>query len=109
MLSVPLINWPRSIAAGGCYFVLIQSNQKSSRQKGFFAAPGLCPANQPEPRAGIFCPTAFALAPRFCKIFYALATLKAIIVLPAFARSCFADTGKENLVNLPVALFNLSS
>jgi len=27
---------------GGCYFFLIKSNQKSSQQKGFFAARGPC-------------------------------------------------------------------
>jgi hypothetical protein len=33
----------RSIAAEGFYFLLDQKgNKKSSRQKGFFAAPGLC-------------------------------------------------------------------
>jgi len=37
---------------------LIQSNQKSSQQKGFFAARGLCPANQSKPRAAKNCPKA---------------------------------------------------
>jgi hypothetical protein len=94
MLGVPLLIDPLN-CRGGCYFVLIQSNQKSSRQKGFFAAPGLCPANRAEPRAGIFCPTSFAHCLRFCKISYAPATHEATIVLPAFARSCFADAGKK--------------
>jgi len=40
----------------GCYFVLIQSNQKSSQPKCFFAAHGLRPANQAKPRAAIFLP-----------------------------------------------------
>ncbi|MDB5127146.1 MAG: hypothetical protein JWQ85_1378 [Mucilaginibacter sp.] len=53
------------------------------------------PAKRAEPRAGIFCPTAFALCPRFSKISYALASLKATIVLPAFARSCFVDGGEK--------------
>jgi hypothetical protein len=46
-----------------------------------------------------FAPLAFALALRFSKISYALATLKATIVLPAFARSCFADPEEKNPVN----------
>jgi hypothetical protein len=37
-----VINWPAQLPREGCYFVLIQSNQKSSRQKGFFASQGLC-------------------------------------------------------------------
>jgi hypothetical protein len=41
-----------------------------------------------------------SLMPSFYKISYALATLKATIVLPVFARSCFADRREErrNLV-----------
>jgi hypothetical protein len=41
---------------------------KSSQQKGFFAAHGLCPANRAEPRAGIFCPAAPALASASAKV-----------------------------------------
>jgi len=67
----------------------------SSRQKGFFAAHGLCPANRAEPRLESFALLRSLIAPRFSKISYALATLKATIVLPAFALSCFADGGKE--------------
>jgi hypothetical protein len=55
-------------------YVLIQSNQRSSQQKGFFAAQCLCPANQSEPRAGIFCPASPAHFHLFCKSSYAPAT-----------------------------------
>jgi hypothetical protein len=66
-----------------------QHVNKSSQQKGFFAAHGLCPANRAELRAEIFCPA--APAHYFCKSSYAPATRQATTVLPAFARSCFAD------------------
>jgi hypothetical protein len=46
-----------------------------------------------------FAPLRSLIVPRFCKISYALASLKATIVLPAFARSCFADGGKDLLAN----------
>jgi hypothetical protein len=36
-------HWPAQLPREGCYFVLIQSNQKSSRQKGFFAARAFAP------------------------------------------------------------------
>jgi hypothetical protein len=62
---------------------------------GFFAARGLCPANKAEPRAAKSCPTAFALAPASGKYCYALATLQATIVLPAFARSGAAEREKK--------------
>jgi hypothetical protein len=75
------------IAAEGYYF-LEKSNKILFFSLGFFAAQGLCPAKRAEPRAGIFCPTVVPAAPRFCKSSYALATHKATIVLPAFARSC---------------------
>jgi hypothetical protein len=39
----------------------------------------------------------FAPTPRFSKISYAPATLKATIVLPVFARSCFADGVRKTL------------
>jgi hypothetical protein len=46
-----------------------------------------------------FAPLAFPLAPRFSKISYALATLKATIVLSDFARSCFADGEGEKILS----------
>jgi hypothetical protein len=61
-------------------YVLIQSNQKSSQQKGFFAALSLCPANRAEPSPQLW-GESFAL-------------------LPTFARSCFADRkNQENPAN----------
>jgi len=72
---------------------LIQSNQKSSQQKGFFAAQGLYPANHSKPRAANYCPKA-AHAQCCGKICYALPTHKATIVLPDFIRSCSA-VGKK--------------
>jgi hypothetical protein len=90
---------------------LIQSNQKSSRQKGFFAHQAFALQTMQNHGLESFAPLAFAHSPRFSKISYAPAAHKATIVLPAFARSCFADTGEEKkiLSVYPSLLFNLSS
>jgi len=67
----------------------------SSQQKCFFAAQGLCPANQPEPRAAIILPNFVrTLACASAKTCYAPATAPPTIVLPAFARSLSADGEK---------------
>jgi hypothetical protein len=75
---------------GGCYFWLDPKvTKRSSQQKGFFAAQGLCPANSAKPgletiaHSLIACPSA--------NIPYALQPHMATIVLPDFARSCSAD------------------
>jgi hypothetical protein len=65
------------------------------QQKGFFAARGLCPANQAKPGLQNLAPLAFALCHRFGKYCYALAAAQATIVLPDFIRSCSADGNQE--------------
>jgi hypothetical protein len=82
-----IASWP----AGPSYFPLMESNQRSSQQRGFFAAHGLYPANQVKPRAAIFCPAIAPACPRFSKSCYAPAAAQATIVLPDFARSLSAD------------------
>jgi hypothetical protein len=42
------------MAAEAFFLFLDKKKQKSSQQRGFFAARGLCPANQVKPRAVIF-------------------------------------------------------
>jgi len=75
---------------------LIQSNQKSSHQKCFFAARGFYPANQSEPRVAIILPHFVRLIPdASAKTCYAPATAQARIVLPNFARSLSADREEE--------------
>jgi hypothetical protein len=44
------------MAAEAFFLFLDKKKQKSSQQRGFFAAHGLCPANQVKPRAVIFLP-----------------------------------------------------
>jgi hypothetical protein len=66
---------------------------KSSQQKCFFAAQGLCAANQAKPGLLYFysaVATHFGLCASV-KICYALPLHKAIIVLPDFTRSCSTD------------------
>jgi len=74
-----------------------KTTNKSSQQKGFFAAHSLCPANPAEPRAAKphlhFVRSLSPLQVRFAN---APPTAQATIVLPAFARSLSAD-GKEKL------------
>jgi len=71
---------------------LIKSNQKSSQQKCFFVAQGLCPAKRAEPRAAkpyLHLRSLIILASG--KVRNALAAAPATIVLPAFGRSLSAD------------------
>ena len=61
-------------------------------------APGLCPANQTEPRAAIILPHFVHANPMLQqKLAMPLQPHVATIVLPAFARSCSAD-GKSAVV-----------
>ena len=96
MLSVPLLIGPLNRRGKGCYFILIQSNQKSSRQKGFL--PHKAFALQTGQNHGLesFAPLRSLIGPRFSKISYVLAALKTTIVLPAFARSCFCRPELQN-------------
>ena len=80
-----------------------KSNQKGFQQKGFFAAQGLCPANQPKPRAAKCCPTSFALAHASANIAMPLPAHMATIVLPDFARSCSAD-GNGRLIKVIILI-----
>jgi hypothetical protein len=84
----------RSFAAEGFFFFL-DEKQKIKSAKRLLCRTWPLPRKPGRPRAGIFCPTAFTLGHRFSKTSYALATLKATIVLPAFGRSCFADGEKK--------------
>jgi len=93
---VPNLVIGRSIAAKGCYFVLIQSNQRSSQQTGFFAAQGLCPASWQNHGLQNLAATSFAHGSRFRQVLLCPSAALPIIVLPAFAQSFFADRrGKE--------------
>jgi hypothetical protein len=56
-----------------------QSVNNGCQQKGFFAAHGLCAANQPKPRAAKCCPTSFAPGRCFDNYCYALPALKATL------------------------------
>ncbi|WP_256540455.1 hypothetical protein [Mucilaginibacter aquariorum] len=51
-----------------------------------------------------FSPLRSLIGPRFSKISYAPTAHKATIVLPAFARSCFADGGGSSHLSLLVIL-----
>jgi len=55
---------------GGCYFWLDPKVTKKSSQQALASLPhyGLCPANQAEPGAGVFCPAIRTRHPRFSKI-----------------------------------------
>jgi hypothetical protein len=55
------------MAAEAFFLFLDKKKQKSSQQKGFFAARGLCPANQAKTRAVKFCPAVARSGLRFCK------------------------------------------
>ncbi|MFD0748759.1 hypothetical protein ACFQZS_01310 [Mucilaginibacter calamicampi] len=84
------------MAAEAFFLFLDKKKQKSSQQRGFFAAHGLCPANQVKPRAVKFCP---AVAPTWPtlqqKITMPLPT-HGPSVFPAFIRSLSADEFRFN-------------
>jgi hypothetical protein len=66
-----------AMAAGAFYFCRNKSNKSAFFFLGFFAAQGLYPANQAEPRAAKSCPTAFSLiAIASANICYAPATTR---------------------------------
>jgi hypothetical protein len=69
---------------------LIQSNQKSSQQKCFFAARAIALQNGQNLGWNYFAPARFI--PRACKNFLCPAAALPTIVLAVFARSCSADT-----------------
>ncbi|MBB5396144.1 hypothetical protein [Mucilaginibacter sp. AK015] len=73
---------------------MIQSNQKSSQQKGFFAAQGFTPQIVQNHGLETFAPRFAAQASRFSKISYALATLKATMFCPLSAEAVLL-TGQE--------------
>jgi hypothetical protein len=61
------INWPAHSPRSAFTFCLIKKQQKIKSAKRLLCRTGLCPANRAEPRAGIFCPTPFTLAPASAK------------------------------------------
>jgi|GEM_PF-5276443 len=82
-------------AAEALVLFLDKKNQKSSHQKGFFAALGLCPANQVKPRAVIFLPL-LSRQPTLQQKFTMPFPAHLPQVLPAFARSFPADSRIRN-------------
>jgi hypothetical protein len=82
---------------GGCYFVLIQSNQKSSQQKCFFAARAL-PTNQEKPQGcDLFAVLPYRLVNLHAKSRYAPSHFTSWFFL-IFCRSCSADPKKSVLL-----------
>jgi hypothetical protein len=72
----------------------MKSNQKSSHPGCFFAAQGLCPANQSKPRAASFC--AISLKPiSLAKDAMPFAVAPTHHVLPFFTQSRPADTSSK--------------
>jgi len=66
--------------------------KKSSQPKCFFAAEGLCPANQAKPHTQKFCALASPAHPiASAKLAFPLQPGMATIVLPDFGRSSLAD------------------
>jgi hypothetical protein len=82
------------MAAEAFVLFLDEKNQKSSQQRGFFAARGLYPAKRVKPRAAKLLPNRSFLASQ--KFANALPSPRAILVLPAFARSLSADGFAQN-------------
>jgi hypothetical protein len=88
------INASLLIAAGATSFVLKQKKQKFIQQRGFFAARGLYPASVQNHGLETLCTTSPAAASAQDSAM-PLQPHKATIVLPASARSFFADNKKK--------------
>jgi hypothetical protein len=73
---------------------LIQSNQKSSQQRGFFAAQGLCPANQAEPGLQTIAPLRSLKSITSANICYALQPHRPPLFCP-LSPEAYLLTGKE--------------
>ena len=65
-ISPPRLAFP-AMAAEAFFLFLDKKKQKSSQQRGFFAARGLCPANKVKPRAVIFLRLLSRVGLRFSK------------------------------------------
>ncbi|MBL4678916.1 MAG: hypothetical protein JKY70_22395 [Mucilaginibacter sp.] len=77
-----------------------QKKQKFKSAKRLLRRTGLYPANHAEPRPQKLAATSFPQSRRFSKYCYALAGAQATIVLPAFARSFFADRKKKTTIKI---------
>jgi hypothetical protein len=88
-------HWPAHSPRNGFFFFLDEKEAKNQVGKKA-SLPHRAFALQINQNHGLesFALLPLALCPRFSKISYAPTTLKATIVLPAFARSCFADREK---------------
>jgi len=72
---------------GGCYFCGDKSNQKRSRQEGFFAAQAFALQIRQNRGCNLFAGLPCRFETLHAKICYALPLHKATIVLPAFTQS----------------------
>ena len=87
----------------GCYFVLIQSNQRSSQQRGFFTHKAFALQINQNHGLQYFYPTSFALFLRFSKNLLCPCNHTGYHVLLDFVRSLSAD-GKRKFLKRPVGL-----
>jgi hypothetical protein len=84
----------------------MKSNQKSSQQKCFFALTAFTPQINQNHGLLNLTSTSFAHSSASARFANAPATAQAIIVLPAFARSCSADKERKKYgETVPPALF----
>jgi hypothetical protein len=90
-------HWPAQLPRKGFYFLLDQKATKNQVGKKASLPHGPLPCKADRTTGwNLLPPLRSLIAPCFSKISYALATHKATIVLPVFARSCFADPEEKN-------------
>jgi len=80
---------------GGCYFVLIQSNQKSTQQKGFFAAQASHAQSRKNCGLESFCFETLSVADPAMQKFPMPCPAHRPAVFSAFSRSLSADGNPE--------------
>ena len=83
--------YPLLAAGGPVTFIATKVTKRSSQQKCFFAAPGLARKSVRTTGCNYFAQLRTHNSTSSAKTCYAPSTAQAIIVLPAFARSCSAD------------------
>jgi len=96
MFSVPILIGPLIRRGRASSFSLMKIAKNQVGKKASLPHPAFTPQIGQNHGLESFAPLRSLIGPRFSKISYVLAALKATIVLPAFARSCFCRPELQN-------------
>jgi hypothetical protein len=93
-------HWPAQSPRAGCYFVLIQSNQKSSRQKGFFAAPAFAPQTRQNHGLESFAPLRSLIALASAKFPMPLPRTRPPLFCPLSPEAVLPTGGRKEILSI---------